>query len=490
MAMRFVTTVCLFTCLLHTSALAQETFNFFDRFEVKAEFQTPTMTEPQAAHGGLIDDSLGYFHFFSASNVELLVRVIDACQVNGHYWVFAAGMTNVEVTLTVTDLENGQATSYFSPLGTKPMAPILDTRAFETCPSPRPGKQTVAAATGEKMLSLLGNRFQVSLDWAFNGDSGTGDAQFLTSSSGGFAIFDDLDTFVKVIDGRAINGSFWVYVTGFSPAAQTITVTDTETNVSETYTVGENEPLAIMDTSFATKETQRWIFPWLSNNATFASRLIVNNFGSQSAQVALTARRGDGSTATVERTIQAGGFLREDADSLFPSLGAGAGYAVTMTAETTQLAGRWVTFNLGTASGGSPSQGVAVKFEGGEDSSQARNRRVGAALMYGYLPGDAVTLAAPVIVNVGDAPTDATLYFFADNGTLLGTETLTDLVPLQPFAAITSDLLADVDGDVSMVAVSEGEQPLTGVVFTFNDILEPSIGNAEAVDFVPPGAVP
>ena len=33
------------------------------------------------------------------------------------YWVFAAGLTNVEVTLTVTDLETQEVRTYTNPLG-------------------------------------------------------------------------------------------------------------------------------------------------------------------------------------------------------------------------------------------------------------------------------------------------------------------------------------------------------------------------------------
>lgn len=79
----------------------------------------------------------GEFWFFSPTNTELLVKVIDACDLPGfnNYWVFAAGLTNVGVTLTVTDT----AAPIVSPwvrsnaVGTD-FAPVLDTAAFATCP--------------------------------------------------------------------------------------------------------------------------------------------------------------------------------------------------------------------------------------------------------------------------------------------------------------------------------------------------------------------
>lgn len=48
----------------------------------------------------------GYFWFFNASNVELVVKVLDACHF-GRFWVFAGGLTNVDVDLTVTDTATG-----------------------------------------------------------------------------------------------------------------------------------------------------------------------------------------------------------------------------------------------------------------------------------------------------------------------------------------------------------------------------------------------
>ncbi len=77
------------------------------------------------------DDS-GVFWFFAESNWELMIKVLDGCGVNGHFWVFAGAATNVEYTIEVT-VQDGSAKSYFNRLGS-PAAPILDTEAFP-CPS-------------------------------------------------------------------------------------------------------------------------------------------------------------------------------------------------------------------------------------------------------------------------------------------------------------------------------------------------------------------
>lgn len=75
----------------------------------------------------------GYYWFFSPGNVEAVLKVINGCPVNGRYWVFAGGLTNVKVDLTVTDYETGAVKTYSNPQG-KPFQPIQDTGAFVTCP--------------------------------------------------------------------------------------------------------------------------------------------------------------------------------------------------------------------------------------------------------------------------------------------------------------------------------------------------------------------
>jgi hypothetical protein len=71
----------------------------------------------------------GYFWFFSSSNVEMLIKVLDGRSVNGRFWVFAGGLTNVRVDMTVTDTQTGLVQTYVNPQGTA-FAPIQDTSTF------------------------------------------------------------------------------------------------------------------------------------------------------------------------------------------------------------------------------------------------------------------------------------------------------------------------------------------------------------------------
>lgn len=103
------------------------------RFSVTAFYQLSPSGPSVEATAMPLTDATGYFWFFDSSNVELTVKILDGCAVNGYYWVFAAGLTNVGVTLTVTDLRTGEQQVYENPVGT-PFAPIQDTAAFHTCP--------------------------------------------------------------------------------------------------------------------------------------------------------------------------------------------------------------------------------------------------------------------------------------------------------------------------------------------------------------------
>jgi hypothetical protein len=100
------------------------------RFRVTAVWRTVAGDSGLGRRRDLTADT-GSFWFFDQANVELIVKVLEACPVDGHRWVFAAGLTNVEVTLTVEDSATGARQEYRNPLGT-PFRPVQDTAAF-TC---------------------------------------------------------------------------------------------------------------------------------------------------------------------------------------------------------------------------------------------------------------------------------------------------------------------------------------------------------------------
>ena len=103
------------------------------RFKVQAHWRT-AQGAAGSGHGASLGSDSGRFWFFGEDNTELTVKVLDACDAFDRFWVFASGLTNVEVTLTVTDTETGRTRQYYSPQG-KAFAPVQDTNAFD-CSGP------------------------------------------------------------------------------------------------------------------------------------------------------------------------------------------------------------------------------------------------------------------------------------------------------------------------------------------------------------------
>jgi hypothetical protein len=103
------------------------------RFQVHATWSVPSQgTSGQATAVPLTPDT-GFFWFHEAANVEFVVKVLNGCGLNAHYWVFAGGLTNSAVVMTVTDESTGTTKTYQNPADT-PYQPLQDSAAFATCP--------------------------------------------------------------------------------------------------------------------------------------------------------------------------------------------------------------------------------------------------------------------------------------------------------------------------------------------------------------------
>jgi hypothetical protein len=102
-----------------------------DRFKINIAYQT-------VQGGGLAGDGFaiplnsdgvsdgGLFWFFGLGNPEMLVKVLDACDLNGKQWVFFSAGTNVGYTLTVEDTAQGIRNVYRNP-DRSAAPPVLDT---------------------------------------------------------------------------------------------------------------------------------------------------------------------------------------------------------------------------------------------------------------------------------------------------------------------------------------------------------------------------
>jgi len=102
------------------------------RFKVEAVWRDfEDNTGP--AHVVRLTDETGYLWFFAETNVEVVVKILDACSFTDTFWVFAGGLTSVDVDLTITDMQTGFTKVYSNDLGV-PFSPIQDTSAIPTCP--------------------------------------------------------------------------------------------------------------------------------------------------------------------------------------------------------------------------------------------------------------------------------------------------------------------------------------------------------------------
>jgi Leucine-rich repeat (LRR) protein len=227
------------------------------RFKVEAAWRTGDGRSGAGQAVALTGDT-GYFWFFDASNVEAVVKVLDACTLNQRFWVFAGGLTDVQVDLTVTDTASGAVRMWRNPQGTA-FQPIQDTGAFATCgtaasTAPEEKIATLVEKTSEDLaqvipkagtcvagptsLCLSSGRFQVDVAWQTpDGNTGVGQAVPLTADTGYFWFFgaSNVEMILKVLNACTFNQKFWVYAGGLTNVETTIHVTDTMTGATRTY---------------------------------------------------------------------------------------------------------------------------------------------------------------------------------------------------------------------------------------------------------------
>ena len=171
-----------------------------------------------------------------------MVRVVDARAVNGHFWVEYGSLSNVDFTVTVTDVATGAVKAYHNPAGS--FASLRDDEAFAEAPAvqtgvspgPPPSPQTAAAhCTPSATVLCVLNRFavQVSFIDPDTGASKSAQAVAVTGSTGvfGFNSVEDSEVMVKVLDARAVNHLFWVFFGALSDLEYTVTVTDNVNHV-------------------------------------------------------------------------------------------------------------------------------------------------------------------------------------------------------------------------------------------------------------------
>jgi len=109
-----------------------------------------------------------------------------------------------------------------------------------------------SACSSATSLCLGASRFTVTVAWnTTDGRSGQGQAIPLSDDTGYFWFFNsaNVELVVKVLDGRAFGGHFWVFYGALSDVHYVITVTDTTNGAHRTYTGEQGHQASGSDTS-------------------------------------------------------------------------------------------------------------------------------------------------------------------------------------------------------------------------------------------------
>jgi PKD repeat protein len=250
------------------------------RFLVQVAWQALNLTPATSGvgQGVSLTPDTGYFWFFTASNVELVVKVVDGRSFNGSFWVFYGALSNVSYTISVTDTLAGTVKTYRNPQNQ--LASVADTSAFPqaasevTAPAgPSPGEayrefsvslpslegnsipEATSPCASATRLCLNNSRFRVDVSWRAEKltppQSGAGQAVGLTPDTGYFWFFSsgNVELAIKVVDGRAFNGKFWVIYGALSNVEYTVTVTDTLTGSTRVYQNPQDSLASVADTA-------------------------------------------------------------------------------------------------------------------------------------------------------------------------------------------------------------------------------------------------
>ena len=106
------------------------------RFQIVTKFRTnPTPGTPTDgnAHVVVAGANSGIFWFFSSDNWEIMVKALNGCSLNSHYWIYSAATTDQFYRMEVFDYQGLRSKIYFNYPGS-PAPAVTDSDAFATCP--------------------------------------------------------------------------------------------------------------------------------------------------------------------------------------------------------------------------------------------------------------------------------------------------------------------------------------------------------------------
>jgi hypothetical protein len=259
------------------------------RFEVEAEWIDPTtglsqrgrvrelgIQNPPVGGAGATDTTTAV-SFFNPENIEVIVKVVDGSSINGHFWTFFGKVSDLEVFVLITDHHSGSVRVWRAPPGE--LCGEADIESFPAVglSEDAEGAENSEHAEHAQMLGSPGDapfaehlspfpasvaecpadalcfidRFEARVSWAAGGDAGDGIPLSGTAETGYFWFFEpsNVEVAVKVLDGRAINGRFWVFAGSLTDLAYDLAVFDRATGEQRLYQHAAGDLCGFADTS-------------------------------------------------------------------------------------------------------------------------------------------------------------------------------------------------------------------------------------------------
>lgn len=224
------------------------------RFEIRLRHVDPgTGTEkllwPAKASRG--HEAGGLYWFFGPENQEVAVKLLDGRPINGHWWLFAGTLTELEFEIEVTDHLEGETKTWRRAGGD--LCGLADVEAFpdqvrtgsiaQAVPRRTTGPNTAASpACPDGGLCLHEGRFALDVSWRVpaTGESGSGVPVPFddNDATGAFYFFgeENRELLVQILDGRPINDRWWVFWGAQTDLPLELRVRDLETGRSRVFT--------------------------------------------------------------------------------------------------------------------------------------------------------------------------------------------------------------------------------------------------------------
>ena len=295
------------------------------------------LVQADAFDSGLGSRESGLLYFFDPDNAEVLIKVLDACAINNHRWVFVAPVTTLAFNLRVDETATGKSWVHRNPRGGQTATTKSDVQAFPCSPA---ASSAVAASRSDGIsgVDLVDGAFPASpasstslapagassrprvADTRSISDGGTTDCvpRPVTTLSGGFTVNmcvehlregepvleevrdyalnsrksailyffqrDNAEVLIKVLDGCAINGHRWVFVAPVTTLAFNLSIEPRGGGAAWTHTNRFNQTAAAKSDleAFACADTE--------GEHSFEGQVIGYRGAYQDVEVLLTAK--------------------------------------------------------------------------------------------------------------------------------------------------------------------------------------------------------